>query len=105
MAARVPGITVLSDGDFDDLKPHGLENRAPLWFYILREADVVAKGERLGPVGARIVTEVFIGLMQGDDKSFLTQEPDWKPFLPNVNPSARGDDFTMIDLLRFAGVA
>ena len=105
MAARVPGITVLSDGDFDDLKPHGLENRAPLWFYILREADVVAKGERLGPVGARIVTEVFIGLMQGDDKSFLTQEPDWKPFLPTVNASTQGHDFTMVDLLRFAGVA
>ena len=105
LADRVPGVTVLSEGDFDDLRPHGLQNRAPLWFYILREADLAENGERLGPIGARIVTEVFIGLMQGDDESFLTQEPDWKPFLPTVDPSTQGDDFTMVDLLRFAGVA
>ena len=105
MAAQVPGITPLSDGDFDDLRPHGLENRAPLWFYLLREAQLAENGERLGPAGARIVAEVFIGLMQGDDESFLTQEPDWEPFLPTVDSSTQGDDFTMIDLLRFAGVA
>jgi hypothetical protein len=105
MAAQIPGMAVLSSGDFDDVQPHGLENRAPLWFYILREADVVENGERLGPVGARIVAEVFIGLMQGDHTSFLNQEPDWEPFLPTVDPSTQGDDFTMIDLLRFAGVA
>jgi hypothetical protein len=105
MAARVPGITPLSDGDFDDLRPHGLENRAPLWFYVLREAQIAENGERLGPAGARIVAEVFIGLMQGDNASFLTQEADWEPFLPTVDPSTQGEDFTMIDLLRFAGVA
>jgi hypothetical protein len=105
MAARISGIVPLSDGDFDDLRPHGLQNRVPLWFYCLREAQITADGERLGPVGARIVTEVFLGLMQGDDKSFLTEEPDWRPFLPTVDTSTEGDDFTMIDLLRFAGVA
>jgi hypothetical protein len=105
MAARVSGITPLSDGDFDELRAHGLQNRAPLWFYVLREAHVAENGERLGPVGARIVAEVFTGLMQGDEKSFLTQEPDWRPFLPTVDTSSQGDDFTMIDLLRFAGVA
>ena len=104
MAARVSGVTPLSDGDFDDLQPYGLQNRAPLWFYVLREANVAENGERLGPVGARIVAEVFIGLMQGDDKSFLTLEPDWKPFLPTVDTSTQGHDFRMIDLLRFAGV-
>jgi len=105
MASQVSGITPLSDGDFDDLVPHGLQNRAPLWFYVLREAAVAENGERLGPTGARIVAEVFIGLMQGDDKSFLTQEPDWRPFLPTVDASIHGHDFSMIDLLRFAGVA
>ena len=29
----------------------------------------------------------------------------WQTFLPTVDPSTQGDDFTMIDLLRFAGVA
>jgi hypothetical protein len=95
----------LSDRDFDDLRPYGLENRAPLWFNLLREAQVAEKAERLGPAGARIVAEVFIGLMQGDDESFLTQEPAWEPFLPTVDSSKQDDDFTMADLLRFAGVA
>jgi len=103
--AKAMQLTPLSDGDFDDLKQHGLENRTPLWFYILREAQILEKGERLGPVGGRIVAEVFIGLIQGDDKSFLSQEPDWKPFLPTIDVSVHGEDFTMVDLLRFAGVA
>ena len=53
MAARVPGITPLSDGDFDDLRPHGLENRAPLWFYVLREMQAGIAG--LGTMGTPVV--------------------------------------------------
>jgi hypothetical protein len=36
---------------------------------------------------ARIVTEVFVGRMQGDDTSYLTQELDWRPFLPTIDPA------------------
>lgn len=103
--ARAMGIQPLETEDFSDLKKFGLENRTPLWFYILREADKRESGRRLGPVGARIVTEVFIGLLEGDKESYLTQEPDWKPFLPTIDPSRTGNDFKMVDLLRFAGVA
>jgi hypothetical protein len=95
----------LSKGDLADLKPHGLDDRTPLWFYILREAQLLSSGERLGPVGGRIVAEVFIGLMQGDKGSYLSQDPEWQPFLPTIDPSKAGDDFKMVDLLRFAGVA
>ena len=66
---------------------------------------MVENGERLGPVGARIVTEVFLGLLQGDKGSYLAQDPEWQPFLPTVDASKKGDDFKMIDLLRFADVA
>jgi hypothetical protein len=34
---------------------------------------------RLGPVGGRIVGEVFVGLLWGDSHSFLKQEPTWQP--------------------------
>ncbi|WP_414901306.1 peroxidase family protein [Sphingomonas flavalba] len=98
-------LPVLSKGDLSDLKPHGLDDRTPLWFYILREAAVVENGERLGPVGARIVAEVFLGLIQGDRASYLSQDPEWQPFLPTVDASKKGDDFSMVDLLRFAQVA
>ena len=40
----------LSQGDLSMLKPHGLDEGTPLWFYVLREAAVVEDGERLGPV-------------------------------------------------------
>jgi len=98
-------LTLLSKGDLSDLKTHGLDDHTPLWFYVLREAEIVQNGERLEPVGARIVTEVLVGLLEGDRTSYLTQDPDWEPFLPTVDPSRTGEDFRMIDLLRFAGVA
>ncbi|MBU3079515.1 peroxidase family protein [Sphingomonas quercus] len=103
--ARSMQLPELSRGDLADLKPHGFDDRTPLWFYILREAETMENGERLGPVGARIVAEVFLGLLQGDSSSYLAQDPEWNPFLPTVDGSKTGDDFSMIDLLRYAGVA
>ena len=34
---------------------------------------------KLGPVGGRIVAEVFLGLMFGDPNSMLRLDPNWKP--------------------------
>jgi hypothetical protein len=103
--AKAMKLPILSEGDLSMLKPFGMDDHTPLWFYILREAAVTQNGERLGPVGGRIVTEVFTGLLQGDRTSYLSQDPDWEPFLPTVDPSKQHEDFKMIDLLRFAGVA
>ena len=47
-------------------KKHGLHEQTPLWYYILKEAEQRGGGERLGPVGATIVAEVFVGLVHGD---------------------------------------
>ena len=81
-------------------RKHGLHLRTPLWYYILKEAEQRSGGERLGPVGAAIVSEVFVGLVQGDPSSFLSlRGRDWKPELPSKTPG----DFTMADLLRFVG--
>jgi len=103
--AKAMELPILSKGDLADLKPYGLDDRTPLWFYILREAAVLAEGKTLGPVGGRIVAEVFIGLMQGDGTSYLSQDPEWQPSLPTIDAGRTGDDFLIIDLLRFAGVA
>lgn len=80
-------------------KRHGLHVDTPLWFYLLKEAQVRSEGERLGPVGARLVAEVFVGLLQGDAESYLGQQPDWTPTLP----AKRKGTFTMMDLLEFVG--
>jgi len=84
----------------DDAKLH-LTGEAPLWFYVLREAEILNEGRRLGPTGGRIVAEVLVGLLKGDPSSYLRQEPAWKPDLP----AAEAGTFTLLDLLRFAGVA
>jgi hypothetical protein len=96
--AKAMSLPVLAPGDLDDLDAFHLQHRTPLWFYILREAQVAEGGQRLGPVGGRIVAEVIIGLIQGDRTSYLRQDPDWVPTY------GQSGSFTMVDLLRTADV-
>ena len=44
----------------------GWDGEAPLWFYILKEAEIVGRGRQMGPVGGRIVAETLVALMQRD---------------------------------------
>ena len=53
----------------------------PLWFYVLREADRLGNGTRLGPLGGLIVGGVIVGLMQRDPNAYLNAAPGWKPTL------------------------
>lgn len=65
-----------------------LSSGTPLWFYILVEAEKIGRetspghheeGEGLGPVGARIVAETLIGLMELDERSYLATNRAWTP--------------------------
>ena len=76
----------------------GWDGETPLWFYILREADARQGGERLGPVGGRIVGEVLIALIDRDPGSFRATDPGWTPPLPASQPGYYG----LADLLLFA---
>jgi hypothetical protein len=67
--------------------------RTPLWFYVLREAEL-NQGRLMG-VGARIVAETFHRAMEGSRFSIVRQ-PTWTPSL------GRGTEFDMTDLLFFA---
>ena len=82
-------------------------NNCPLWTYILAEAmqyredvkipvqeNVTVKTPKLGPVGGRIVAEVFVGLMAGDSNSLLTLDPGWQP--------ASGPTFALKDFVKYA---
>jgi len=79
------------------------KRRAPLWFYILAEAQQQFKNDKtpilLGPVGGRIVAEVFIGLLLGDSHSFLQQAPDWTPEPSFLNKDKK---FGMAELIKQA---
>lgn len=98
--ARVMGVHVLTSAQLAELAPFGLDRSTPLWYYILKEAEVLENGLRMGPVGSRIVGEVFIGLLKADQDSYLVRNKNWKPTLP----SATSGNFEITDLLRFAGV-
>ncbi|MEM9565754.1 MAG: heme peroxidase family protein [Actinomycetota bacterium] len=103
-AAVAMGAPILAAADLTDIDAVAprLAGNTPLWLYVLREAELLADGLHLGPVGGRIVGEVFIGLLQLDPTSYLSAEPGWRPTLP----SGSGDgDFRMADLLTIAGVA
>jgi hypothetical protein len=69
----------------------------PLWYYILKEAEVRDEGTHLGPVGGRIVAEVLLGLLIGDPLSYLNLQPNWTP---DLGPTA--GRFTMSDLINLA---
>ena len=73
--ARRMGVPALTPAQLDMLKPFDMEKSTPLWFYILKEAELMENGLRLGPVGGRIVGEVFIGLLKADDTSYLAAQP------------------------------
>jgi hypothetical protein len=100
IAARM-GIRPLAPSQLSELSAFnvGLERSTPLWYYVLKEAEVLTDGLRLAGVGARLVGEVIIGLIELDENSYLAQ-PRWRPTLPR---RAR-DTFDMVDLLTFAGV-
>ena len=90
-----------------DVAGGAFKGRCPLWTYILAEAmlhmeavklpvveDVTIQTPRLGPVGGRIVAEVFLGLMFGDPHSMLNQQPDWCP--------REGPGYGLRDFVRYA---
>jgi hypothetical protein len=92
--ARLVGEEPL-DPEQIGLGEFGWSGETPLWYYLLKEAEVREDGERLGPLGSLIVGEVLLGIVDGDPESFRTVDPSWRPTLPSRNP----DRFTLADLL------
>lgn len=105
--ARAMGVTPLDDTEIfigkaidDQTSPlpdilsagEVFAGNCPLWTYVLAEAmlfkepvkipvseNIIINTPRLGPVGGRIVAEVFLGLMFGDPNSLLRLAPQWVP--------------------------
>jgi Animal haem peroxidase len=99
----------------------------PLWFYILAEAqasiidkvrleqdktfpeDQLLEKEiaqtQLGWVGGRIVAEVFYGLIDSDDESYINSAPGGKDFQPiwANDPTINDSRIIFANLLKFAG--
>jgi len=86
IAAAIPRLAALRDDP-------AYKGEAPLWLYILAEAQILREGRKLGPVGSRIVAEVIGGLLAADKNSYIR-----RGFVP------AGGSFRVQDLLREAGV-
>jgi hypothetical protein len=101
--------------DHDRLRPLGeivpsFADRAPLWAYILSEAQL-ASGDgadnaspgstsvKLGPVGGKIVADVFAALLRGDPTSYLRQGA---PFTPIADFTRDGRTFGLAELINVA---
>lgn len=104
--AGAMGVDQLAAADFPELAAYGLglDASTPLWYYVLKEAELVEGGLCLGPVGGRIVAEVMLGLLELDPGSYLNARPrPWRPTLATRTGVVSGD-FRMVDFLTFAGV-
>jgi len=84
--------------------------KCPLWTYILAEAGntrtavsipvqpaMKISTPQLGPVGGRIVAEVFLGMLFGDNDSFLSADPAWVPTIGKA-----GKNFALRDIVAYA---
>jgi hypothetical protein len=84
--------------------------KCPLWTYILAEAGntrtavsipvqpaMMINTPQLGPVGGRIVAEVFLGMLFGDNDSFLSADPAWVPTIGKA-----GKNFALRDIVAYA---
>jgi hypothetical protein len=99
------GETVARRMGFEPLTPEevglgaaGWYEETPLWFYLLKEAEHRAGGERLGPVGGRLVGEVLVGIVDADGESYRALAPGWRPTLP----AAQAGRYGLADLLDFS---
>jgi hypothetical protein len=66
------------------LRELGLVEETPLFYYILKEAELRAGGLTLGPLGSHIISEVIQGALENDPDSYLSvigprwQLPTWR---------------------------
>jgi hypothetical protein len=97
--ANAMSVTPLSDADLGITSVSmDFTGNAPLWFYILKEAELQHDGRRLGAIGGRIVAEVLLGLLAGDQHSYLSEQPGFTP----AHFVAPNGVFGMPELVRFA---
>ena len=82
----------------------GFIQNTPVWFYVLKEAEVRANGNSLGELGSRIVVETQLGIMRNDPGSYLNALGGWDP--SKGVKLANGDPIVTIrDFFAFADLA
>ena len=93
-----------AQGVADALVDGGFLEATPLWFYVLKEAEVREQGKHLGEVGSRIVCTTIIGQIKADTDSYLNRSGGaWTPADGVTLPNG-GEVNSIKTFLEFAGV-
>lgn len=85
------------------LKTCDFQGRTPLWYYILKEAEVIGGGNRLGTIGSYIVAETLVKLIQISGISVF--DGKWNSQFSFINGKNPLDGVEMADLIKFADSA
>ncbi len=89
-------------GDRSLLDGTGLDSATPLWFYVLREAELTG-GHHLGALGSHVVANTLAGLVMKDDASYWNATENGHRWSPSLhNPAAPVDSLKA--MLRFTGL-
>lgn len=122
LAKEYPGLSGRAYREALDLDaldvPDALKEETPLFYFLLREAETLGEGERMGPAASAIILEVLVGPMLMCKDSYLMRRsealaPNIKalveqyPAMRNVPHEALTDGLTdgqlqLADLARFA---
>lgn len=97
-------LTGGDQGVVDALVDGGFVDATPLWFYVLKEAEVHGQGQHLGEVGSRIVCTTLIGQIQADPESYLNRPGGAWTAVEGVKLAGGGEVDSIRTFLEFAGV-
>ena len=82
----------------------GLGQNTPLFYYLLKEAELRAEGLALGPVGSHIVSEAIQGSLEADPEAYMAiAGKQWKLPLWTFPSGAKRPINSLIGIIRLIG--
>lgn len=95
--AGYPVSTTFKNLKLNEVTKDGkLADATPLFFYLLREAETLGKGQHMGPAASAIILEVFLGGLLACGNSYLNEQA-WAP----LDCIAGADGLELADIVRF----
>jgi Animal haem peroxidase len=86
------------------LRNVGLEENTPLFYYLLKEAELISAGLRLGPIGSHIVVTVIESALEADRNGYMSViGHDWKLPLWRFPTGSVEQVNSMIRIVRLVG--
>ena len=83
-----------------------IPEQAPLWYYILAEAEESANGQHLGPLGSRLLSRYLLSLLDRNPHAHIHAESPWVPSFSSHAQEAKeyGQNYQLQDLFQYAGM-